>query len=129
MDNLIATFARIYHTVQIITACSCFSFSVLASGVLVYYLRRRYYLYAEMKGISSEKLWYSNYQNHLKNLKLMALISSFIIVILSVEIANNLANFILAVPIPLDTSTTFLLLIVQIRIVTQLAISLSSVSC
>ena len=42
-----------------------------------------------MKGVCGEKLWLPNYQNHLKNLKIKAMISNFIILIITIEIINN----------------------------------------
>ena len=42
-----------------------------------------------MKGIFGEKLWFPNYQNHLKNLKIKSMISIFVIIIIFVEIINN----------------------------------------
>ena len=56
--------------------------------ILVYYIRRRYHLYLEMKAITTEQLWFPNFQNHLKNLKIKALIANFVIIILLVEIGN-----------------------------------------
>ena len=66
-----------------------FVFGILATLVLLYYIRRRYYLNLEIRGITEEQLWDQNYKNHLKNLKVKAMITNFIIVILLIEITNN----------------------------------------
>ena len=59
--------------------------------ILVYYVRRRYHLYLEMKAITTEQLWFPNFQNHLKNLKIKAMIANFVLIILLVEIGNILS--------------------------------------
>ena len=51
----------IYSTVS-------FVFCVLALFVLVYYIRRRYKLYKEIKRIPKKLLILEEYKNHLKNL-------------------------------------------------------------
>ena len=65
-----------------------FTFCVLTTIVLLYYIRRRYLLSLEMRQITPELLWEQNYKNHLKNLKIKAMISNFIILILLVEIST-----------------------------------------
>ena len=60
--------------------------------ILVYYVRRRYHLYLEMKAITTEQLWFPNFQNHLKNLKIKALIANFVMIILLVETGNILTS-------------------------------------
>ena len=73
-----------------IKLCFSFTFCVLTAIVLLYYIRRRYLLSLEMKEVTPEQLWEQNYKNHLKNLKIKAMISNFIILILLVE---NIAIF------------------------------------
>ena len=73
-------------------------FCVLALFVLVYYIRRRYKLYKEIKRIPKNLLILEEYKNHLKNLKLKCIINNFIIVILIIEIAQNVFQFILYFP-------------------------------
>ena len=73
-------------------------FCVLALFVLVYYIRRRYKLYKEIKRIPKDLLILENYKNHLKNLKLKCIINNFIIVILLIEIAQNVFQFIIFFP-------------------------------
>ena len=74
-------------------------FCVLALFVLVYYIRRRYKLYKEIKRIPQDLLILEEYKNHLKNLKLKCIINNFIIVILLIEIAQNVFQFIKYFPI------------------------------
>ena len=73
-------------------------FCVLALFVLVYYIRRRYKLYKEIKRIPQNLLILEEYKNHLKNLKLKCIINNFIIVILLIEIAQNVCQFIFYFP-------------------------------
>ena len=75
-----------------------FIFCVLALFVLVYYIRRRYKLYKEIKRIPKNLLILEEYKNHLKNLKLKCIINNFIIVILMIEIAQHVCQFILYFP-------------------------------
>ena len=81
MNSTVDNISTIIDTVEIAIAPTCFIFCVLATVVLIYYVRRRYYLTVEMNGISREKLTYLNYQNHLKNFKIKAMISNFVILI------------------------------------------------
>ena len=74
-----------------------FTFLVLASLVLIYYTHRRYKLDKEVREISVEQLWQPSYKNHLKNLKIKAMITNFIIIILIIEITNNTSEFIAAI--------------------------------
>ena len=74
-------------------------FCVLALFVLVYYIRRRYKLYKEIKRIPKNLLIMEGYKNHLKNLKLKCIINNFIIVILMIEIVQNVLQFIIYFPI------------------------------
>ena len=67
----------------------CFSFCVLALPILFCYIRRRYHLQLEIKAVHCEQLWLVNYGNHLKNLKIKAMIANFVILILLIEITNN----------------------------------------
>ena len=73
-------------------------FCVLALFVIVYYIRRRYKLYKEIKRIPKNLLILEEYKNHLKNLKLKCIINNFIIIILMIEIAQNVLQFILYFP-------------------------------
>ena len=73
-------------------------FCVLALFVLVYYIRRRYKLYKEIKRIPQELLIKESYRNHLKNLKMKCIINNFIIVILVMEFIQNLSQFIVYFP-------------------------------
>ena len=75
------------------------TFCLLASVVLIYYIRRRYNLSSEIGLITSEELMLQSYQNHRKNLKIKAMLSSFIILIVLVEIVFNLSLSLLAFPI------------------------------
>ena len=84
-------FARMNADIAIVLAFLCFAFCVLATTVLFYFIRRRYCLYIEIKGISGEKLWYYNFQNHLKNLRIKVMICNFVILIILVEIVNSSA--------------------------------------
>ena len=68
---------------------NCFVLTMLTVAILFYYIRRRYLLSKEIKGISSEKLMCPNFQNHLKNLKTKVMISNFIIIIVFVEFVNS----------------------------------------
>ena len=65
------------------------SFCFFSLIILVYYIRRRYHLYLEMKAITTEQLWFPNFQNHLKNLKIKAMIANFVMIILLVEIGTR----------------------------------------
>ena len=67
-------------------------FCVLALFVLVYYIRRRYKLYKEIKRIPQELLIKESYRNHLKNLKIMCIINNFIIVIVIMEFTDNIGQ-------------------------------------
>ena len=69
-------------------------FCLLTLFVLVYYVRRRYKLYQEIKRIPREMLMLESYMNHLKNLKIKCLITNFIIVILVLEFIQNLGEII-----------------------------------
>ena len=73
-------------------------FCVLALFALVYYIRRRYKLYKEIKRIPKNLLILEEYKNHLKNLKLKCIINNFIIIILMIEIVQNVFQFIIFFP-------------------------------
>ena len=73
-------------------------FCVLALFTLVYYIRRRYKLYKEIKRIPKNLLILEEYKNHLKNLKLKCTINNFIIIILIIEIVQNVFQFIIYFP-------------------------------
>ena len=61
-------------------------FCFLTLFILIYYIRRRCSLYQEIKRIPRELLLMESYQNHLKNLSIMAIINNFIIAILLFEL-------------------------------------------
>ena len=69
-------------------------FCLLTLFVLVYYIRRRYKLYLEIKRVPQELLIMESYKNHLKNLKLKCVINNFIIVILVLEFVQNMGEVI-----------------------------------
>ena len=69
-------------------------FCVLVLFVIVFYIRRRYKLYKEIKRIPQELLIKESYRNHLKNLKITCFINNFIIVILVIEFIQSLCQFI-----------------------------------
>ena len=75
------------------------SFCLLASVVLIYYVRRKYLLHFEIKSISQDELMLQSFQNHRKNLRIKALISNFIIIIVVVEIVFIFANLLLIIQI------------------------------
>ena len=75
-----------------------FIFCVLALFVLVYYIRRRYKLYKEIKRIPRNLLILENYKSHIKNLKLKCTINNIIIIMLMIEIAQNVLQFIYFFP-------------------------------
>ena len=75
-----------------------FPFCVLALFTLVYYIRRKYKLYKEIKRIPKDLLILEEYKNLIKNLKLKCIINNFIIVILMIEIAQNLCQIIVFLP-------------------------------
>ena len=66
------------------------SFCFFSLIILVYYIRRRYHLYLEMKTITAEQLWFLSFQNHLKNLRIKAMIANFVMIILLVEMGSVL---------------------------------------
>ena len=82
MENLRLIDNIRYYSVTILSS----SFCLFASVVLIYYVRRRYLLHFEIKSISQDELMLQSFQNHRKNLRIKALISNFIIVIVVVEI-------------------------------------------
>ena len=84
----------LYLVVDILVSLENIIFCVLALVVLYYYVRRRYYLFVEIQMITPEQLWSCSYQNHQKNLKIKAMISNFVIIILTVEISKNFLSFI-----------------------------------
>ena len=75
------------------------TFCLLASVVLCYYVRRRYLLARDIKNISSSDFINPCYQNHLKNLRIKSLISTFIIVILNCEILYYFASLVFDIQI------------------------------
>ena len=83
--------------VSIYSAVS-FVFCILALFVLVYYIRRRYKLYKEIKRIPKNLLILEEYKNHLKNLKLKCIINNFITVILLIEIVLNVSQMMMYFP-------------------------------
>ena len=73
------------------------SFCLLASVVLIYYVRRRYLLHFDIKSISQDELMLQSFQNHRKNLRIKALISNFIIIIVVVEIVYIFSNLFITI--------------------------------
>ena len=67
----------------------CLVLTVLTVGILFHYIRRTYRIRKEIKRIATEKQWYPNFQNHLKNLKTKTMISNFIIIIVFIEFVNG----------------------------------------
>ena len=104
---------------SLITGSICLIFCLLSTCVLIYYIRRRYMLHVEIKGISRENLWYPNYRNHLKNLKIKAMISNFIIIILLDEFLNNLTNTYLEVQFIRDRNSVTESIMFNLRYITQ----------
>ena len=96
------------------------TFCLLASVILVYYIRRRYCLHLEIKKISAENLWYANFQNHLKNLKIKATISNFVIIIVILEIVNNSSNAISLIGDLIGSNENLLIALVHISLVSKL---------
>ena len=113
-------FLTISKTIAIINTCASSTFCMLASVILVYYIRRRYCLHLEMKEISAENLWYANYQNHLKNLKIKATISNFVLIIILLEIINNCSNAVILIYIMVGANEILEKVIVHIILVSQL---------
>ena len=72
-----------------------FIFSLLTLFVIVYYIRRRYKLYREIKRIPQDLLYKESYRNHLKNLRLRCTIHNFIIFVLILEFLRTIGNAIL----------------------------------
>ena len=82
------------------------SFCLLASVVLIYYVRRRYLLYLDMKSISQDELTLLSFQNHRKNLRIKALISNFIVIIVIIEILIYLSFSLLSIDYLEEYSST-----------------------
>ena len=70
------------------------SFIFFTLIILVYYIRRRYHLHLEIKAITTEQLWFRNFQNHLKNLRIKAMITNFVMIILFVELGMRVCYII-----------------------------------
>ena len=64
----------------------------------MYYIRRRYKLYREIKRIPQELLFKESYKNYLKNLTIKCIIHNFIIVILVLEFVQNIGEVIFIIP-------------------------------
>ena len=64
---------------------------LLTMFLFVYYIRRRYKLYQEIRRISEEQLSMQIYQNYLKNLNIKCMINNFINVILILEFIQNIS--------------------------------------
>ena len=75
-----------------------FPFCLLTLFVLVYYVRRRYILYREIKIIPQDRLYRESYKNHLKNLTLKCIINNFIIIILMLEFVRSICYIIGLLP-------------------------------
>ena len=117
MNDILSSTAII---VAIINICASFTFCLLASVILVYYIRRRYCLHLEINKISAENLWYANFQNHLKNLKIKATISNFVIIIIILEIVNNSSNAISLICIFITSNEFLEKVIIHIALVSKL---------
>ena len=115
-----ATFNHFKKAMSITLATVCSTFCVLATIVLIYYIRRRYNLHLYMRDITPEKLWFVSYINHKKNLKIQAMIANFAIIIILVEIANNIANIYNNFAILIPYNEQLLVLMVHVRCHTQL---------
>ena len=87
-----------FWTEQIILPILYFTFSLLTLFVLVYYVRRRYSLYGEIKRIPLELLYKESYRNHLKNLKLRCVIHNFIILVLAMELVQSIGYVVFYLP-------------------------------
>ena len=73
-------------------------FCLLTLFASVYYIRRRYKLYQEIKRIPQEMLIVQSYKNYLENLKIKSIINNFIIVILVLEFVQNMSEVIYFLP-------------------------------
>ena len=90
-------------------------FCLLTLIVLAYYIRRRIYLYQEIKRIPPHLLIMQSYINHRQNLRIKGIIANFVIVILIMEFLNSLAYMLAFLPFWVlnfdrDNKTTFLFL-------------------
>ena len=85
----------------------CFSFCLLASVVLIYYVRRRYLLHLDIKSISQDELMLQSFQNHRENQRIKALISNFIVIIVIIEILIYLSYSLLCINYLEEYSPTF----------------------
>ena len=83
------------HTLYYVYPFPTLLFCILALVVLCYYVRRRYFLIRDIKGISKDQLIIPDFQNHLKNLKIKSMITIFLIIILTLEILYNFSSLIL----------------------------------
>ena len=83
------------HTLYYVYPFPTILFCILALVVLCYYLRRRYFLIRDIKGISKDQLIIPDFQNHLKNLRIKYMITIFIIIILSLEILYTFSSLFL----------------------------------
>ena len=79
-----------WYEVLIVTMISTI-LSLITLIVLMYYIRRRYILYQDIRRFPSHLLIFQSYQNHLKNLKIKVLISNFVLLILFLELINNVS--------------------------------------
>ena len=119
MDQV--TFRRFEIAIAITLATICTTFCILATIVLMYYVRRRYILHLYMRDITPEMLWLMSYINHRKNLKIQAMIANFVIIIILVEITNNIANIYNNLVLLIPYNEQLLILMVHVRCYTQLS--------
>ena len=119
MDQV--TFRRFEIAIAITLATICTTFCILATIVLMYYVRRRYILHMYMRDITPEMLWLMSYINHRKNLKIQAMIANFVIIIILVEITNNIANIYNNLVLLIPYNEQLLILMVHVRCYTQLS--------
>ena len=92
------TVNNIFQVEQLILPITIVPFCLLTLFALVYYIRRRYKLYREIKRIPQELLFKESYKNYLKNLKIKCIIHNFIIVILVLEFVQNIGEVIFIIP-------------------------------
>ena len=97
-DISMETAIEIFCLNELILTIVPIPFCLLTLVIIVYYIRRRYKLYKEIKMIPTELLIMQSYQNHLKNLKIKCIISNFIILILTIEFAENISYAMLLLP-------------------------------
>ena len=92
MNSTVENITQKHYLIEILDCTYPFTdlaFCILTLVVLCYYVKRRYLLARDIKNISKSDLINPCYQNHLKNLRIKSMISTFIIIILSCEFLYN----------------------------------------